>query len=387
MASAAVLMALTACEGIGAIDLSGVDFSAIAIPEPAPAPAPAAPAPIVVTPPPVNYGTLSGVTKDTSSVTATVDAIIAAQNACGGCAVSVNIEGNADARGTAAANKALSQTRADDTAAAVRKQLQARGVAGVELKAVGKGESGAVASVATCQNYPNSAQCVADRATQVTITAQPASVVVTQPVVTTPNICWTCFTLDTVPTVTEPPPPPPAPTAPPTTLGTDPTPTLDTPSLAVTAFSWAQQGSDQKIGVKLQSLTCNGGRTAPCGVPASGVARRGVAGPYVVSSSLSSFSLTAPTGYYAGSQYRVVSTPVGSDIQSTKYAVTRYYNATPAGQKFRTYASGSVTVEWRTWEWNGSSMVVTGTTRETVTANSPALLPVSFGVLGSNISR
>lgn len=394
-ASAAVLMSLTACDGFE-IDLSGIDLSGLAAlapaAEPAPAPPPAAPAPIVVTPPPVNYGTLSGVTNNTSSINATVDAIIAAQNACGGCAVSVDIEGNADARGTTADNAALSLVRARDTAALVRAELARRGeLGGVTLIPTGAGESNAQASVTACQQHPNSAQCVADRATQITITAQPPSVVVTQPVVvTTPDICWTCFvTPDPVPTVTEPPAPPapPAPTAPPTTLGTDPAPTFDTPSLAVTAFSWAQQGSDQKIGVKLQPLTCNGGTIAPCGVPTSGIARRGTAGPYIVSSSLSSFSLTAPTGYYAPTQYRVVSTPVGSDIQSTKYAVTRYYNATPSGQKFRTSASGTVTIEWRTWEWNGSSMVVTGTSQQTVAANSPALLPAAFGVLGSNISR
>jgi hypothetical protein len=67
--------------------------------------------------------------------------------------------------------------------------------------------------------------------------------------------------------------------------------------------------------------------------------------------------------------------------------VTRYYNATPAGQKFRTNASGTVTIEWRTWEWNGSSKIVTGTTQETIAMNSSLLLPVAFGVLGSNISR
>ena len=389
MASAAVLMSLTACDGIGAIDLSGVDFSAIAIPEPAPAPAPAAPAPIVVTPPPVKYDTLQSTSNNTANINATVDAIIAAQNACGGCAVSVDIEGNADARGTTAANKALSQQRADDTARLVKAELARRGeLGGVTLNPVGVGESGAVASVATCQNHPNSAQCVADRATQITIVAQPPNVVTyTPPPTPEVSICWTCFTPDPVPTVVEPPAPPAPVIVTPPPLSTDPTPTLDTPLLAVTAFSWAQQGSDQKIGVKVQPLTCNNGTLAPCGVPTSGIARRGTSGPHIVSSSLSSFSLTAPTGYYAGSQYRVVSTPVGSDIRNTQYAVTRYYNATPSGQKFRTNASGTVTVEWRTWEWNGSSMTVTGTSQQTVTANSSALLPAAFGVLGSNISR
>ena len=389
MASAAVLMSLTACDGIGAIDLSGVDFSAIAIPEPAPAPAPAAPAPIVVTPPPVKYDTLQSTSNNTTNINATVDAIIAAKNACGGCDVSVDVEGNADARGTAAANKQLSMERARDTKRLVDAELARRNVAGVTTNARGSGESGAVASVTTCQNYPNSAQCVADRATQITIVAQPPNVVTYIPPTadTTPSICWTCFTPEPVPTVIEPPAPPAPVIVTPPPLSTDPTPTLDTPLLAVTAFSWAQQGSDQKIGVKVQPLTCNGGTLAPCGEPTSGIARRGTSGPYIVSSSLSSFSLTAPTGYYNGSQYRVVSTPVGSDIRNTQYAVTRYYNATPSGQKFRTNASGTVTIEWRTWEWNGSSMTVTGTSQQTVTANSSLLLPAAFGVLGSNISR
>lgn len=392
MASAAVLMSLTACDGIGAIDLSGVDFSAIAIPEPppAPAPAPAAPAPIVVTPPPVKYDTLQSTSNNTANINATVDAIIAAQNACGGCEVSVDVEGNADARGTAAANKQLSLERARDTKRLVDAELARRGVVGVDTNARGSGESGAVASVATCQNHPNSAQCVADRATQITIVAQPPNVIIPTGDSTptpTPSICWTCFTPEPVPTIIVPPPPPAPVIVTPPPLSTDPTPTLDTPFLAVTAFSWAQQGSDQRIGVKMQPLTCNGGQAAPCGEPTSGPARRGVSGPHIVSSSLSSFSLTAPTGYYAGSQYRVLSTPVGSDVQSTKYAVTRYYNATPAGQKFRTNASGTVTIEWRTWEWNGSSKIVTGTTQETIAMNSSLLLPVAFGVLGSNISR
>lgn len=171
----------------------------------------------------------------------------------------------------------------------------------------------------------------------------------------------------------------------------DPKPTLDPVRGSATAFSYAQQNSDQSIKFALGALTCNNGQAAPCGVPTSGEMRTGTAGPYLVSSRLSSFVLNAPSGYRSPAQYRIITDPTGAALGSGATAKLRFYAATRSNAPYSYTATAEVTVQWNTWEWDGDSMYVTGSSTQTVPATltcTPAKTPTcSFGVLGSNVSR
>jgi hypothetical protein len=378
-ASAVVVFTLSACDGI---DFSGIDLSS-------PPPAPPPPAVVVTSPPIVasTYDTLKNNSNSPAAINSTVDAIIAARNACGGCAVDVDVEGHADARGTTADNRLLSQQRAQDTAKLIQAELNRRNVGGVALNPVGKGESNAKASVTACQNNPNSAQCVADRATVVKIetsyTPPPPPV--------------------TAPPVTAPPPPPPTapPTAPPATappatapprvstcleLGTCPADAKPTAAvtLAATASSFASQNSTYSMSFAPVSLKCNNGATAPCGVPTSGPMRTGTAGPYLVSAALSGFALTSPSGYTQPSAYKLLTTP-GSDATKAQKATAQFYRATRATQPYTYRASISAVLRYDEWSWDGSRMTVTRSYTEPHTGSVVCSRSTcTFGVLGSN---
>ena len=372
-ATAVVVFSLSACESI---DFSGIDLSS-------PPPAPPPPAVVVTSPPIVasTYDTLKNNSNSPTAINSTVDAIIAARNACGGCAVDVDVEGHADARGTTAANRLLSQERAQDTARLIQAELNRRNVGGVTLNPVGKGESGAVASVTACQNNPNSAQCVADRATVVKIetsyTTPPPPPPPTAPPVTAPP-------------VTAPPPPPPV-TVPPRVstcleLGTCPNDAKPTASvtLAATASSFASQNTTFSVNFAPVSLKCNNGATAPCGVPTSGPMRTGTAGPYLVSASLSGFSLTSPSGYSQPAAYKLLTTP-GSDATKAQKATAQFYRATRAAQPYTYRASVTAVLQYDVWRWDGSRMTVTSSYTEPHTGSVVCSRSTcTFGVLGSN---
>lgn len=252
----------------------------------------------------------------------------------------------------------------------------------------GLGEEGhIVPTAAGCTNTTaepskqDSANCLHDRRVDVFVTSVTEKCVGTCDSTTT-TTATTTITPDT--------------TLPPTCLDLgncpeDPKPTLDPVRGSATAFSYAQQNSDQSIKFALGGLTCNGGTPAPCGVPTSGEMRTGTAGPYLVSSRLSSFVLNAPSGYRSPAQYRIITDPTGSSLGSGATAKLRFYAATRAGAPYSYTATAEVTVQWDTWEWDGDSMYVTGSSTQTVPATltcTPAKTPTcSFGVLGSNVSR
>lgn len=171
----------------------------------------------------------------------------------------------------------------------------------------------------------------------------------------------------------------------------DPKPTLDPARGSATAFSYAQQNTDQSIRFTLGSLTCDNGQAAPCGVPTSGQMRTGTAGPYLISSRLSSFALSAPSGYRSPAQYRIITDPTDAPLSSSAAAKLRFYAATKAGAPYSYTATAEVTVQWQEWSWDGDSKTVTGTSTQTVPVTltcTPAKTPTcSFGVLGSNVSR
>ena len=166
-----------------------------------------------------------------------------------------------------------------------------------------------------------------------------------------------------------------------------PDPVVDTPKVIATSSAKAQQNIDQRI--KLQgSITCNNGQKAPCNTPESQTrASAGKAGPYVTSMIVDSFTLTPPSGYKTPKQYKIVSSPVGQDINPTpKYATMRFYAATRSGAPYSYTASVTVSYYMQSWVNNGSSIV--WGERDTV-KSVPATLsctPVSctFSVIGSN---
>jgi hypothetical protein len=371
-ALAVVVLTLSACIDSG--------FSAVDIATPPPAPAPPA---VVVTTPPITaarYDTLKSNSNSSASINATVDAIIAAQNACGGCQVDVDVEGHADARGTTAANKALSQERAQDTAKLIRAELNRRGVGGVDLNPVGKGESAAVASVTACQNNPNSAQCVADRATVVRIETS-----YTPPPPTSFENRETTTPPTAPPTI--PPPPTPAPRTY-TCLELNNCPADAKPSaqvtLAATASSFASQNTTYSVSFAPVSVKCNNGATAPCGVPTSGPMRTGTAGPYLVSATLSGFSLTAPSGYTQPGSYKLLTTPA-SDATKAQRATAKFYRATVSSKPYTYSANVSAVLRYDEWTWDGSRMTVTRSYTESAAGSvTCSRSTCSFGVLGSN---
>ena len=166
-----------------------------------------------------------------------------------------------------------------------------------------------------------------------------------------------------------------------------PDPVVDTPKVIATSAAKAQQNIDQRI--KLQgSITCNNGQKAPCNTPESQTrASAGKAGPYVTSMIVDSFTLTPPSGYKTPKQYKIVSSPVGQDINpNPKYATMRFYAATRSGAPYSYTASVTVSYYMQSWVNNGSSIV--WGERDPV-KSVPATLsctPVSctFSVIGSN---
>jgi hypothetical protein len=166
-----------------------------------------------------------------------------------------------------------------------------------------------------------------------------------------------------------------------------PDPVVDTPKVVATSAAKVQQNVDQRI--KLQgSITCNNGQKAPCNTPESQTrATAGKAGPYVTSMIVDSFTLTPPSGYKTPKQYKMVSSPVGQDINiNPKYATMRFYAATRSGAPYSYTASATVSYYMRSWVYNGSS-IVWGEPEAVKTV--PATLsctPVSctFSVIGSN---
>ena len=184
--------------------------------------------------------------------------------------------------------------------------------------------------------------------------------------------------------------------APPTCLQlgncpSDPKPVADPAGFTASGFAFAQQNADQLIKFKLGALTCNNGQQAPCGVPSSGEMRTGVSGPHLVSASVSSFNLNAPAGYTQPRDYRITSNPAGSSIGTGVSAKLRFYAATRTGAPYTYSATAAVTIEWHNWQWDGSTMTVTGKTTEQLPTTGLVCAPVktptcSFGVLGSNVN-
>ena len=167
----------------------------------------------------------------------------------------------------------------------------------------------------------------------------------------------------------------------------DATPTVGQLNTIATAFTWAQQGSDQPIRFAPATITCNGSQPAPCGVPSSGQMRTGVEGPYITSSTLSNFRITAPSGYNTPAEYRIIAQP-GSNANAQQTALLRFYNATPAGKSYSYTATLQATIRWDSWQWNGSTKTITSSSTEVINGTvtcTPA--SCSFGVLGSNTSR
>lgn len=363
-----VVLTVSACDGT---DFSGLDISS-------PTPAPPPPAVVFKSPAIVasTYDTLKSNSNSPEAIDATVDAIIAARNACGGCQVDVDVEGHADKRGTADDNLMLSQERAQDTAKLIRAELNRRGVGGVALNPVGLGESNAVASVSACQNNPNSAQCVSDRATVVKIgttytppptptptTTQAPTTTTTIPVPITTVVPNTCLDLGTCPT--------------------DAKPSAQV-TLSATASSFSQQNSTYTISFAPVTLKCNNGTAAPCGVPTSGPMRTGTAGPYLVSASLSGFVLTPPTGYTQPGSYKLLTTP-GSDASKTQKATAQFFRATLSTKPYTYKASVSAVLRYDEWSWDGTRMTVTRSYTEPHTGSVVCSRSTcTFGVLGSN---
>jgi hypothetical protein len=266
----------------------------------------------------------------------------------------------------------------------------------------GLGEDGHQANAQRCRDYPDINPCLRDRRVDVYVTSitescvgpcegcvgpcgfePPCEQTGTCPCTDLATCCVGdgCF-----------PPPPPPPTC--LELGNcpeDPKPTLDPARGSATAFSYAQQNTDQSIRFTLGGLTCDGGQAAPCGVPTSGQMRTGTAGPYLISSRLSSFALNAPSGYRSPAQYRIITDPTGASLSSSATAKLRFYAVTKAGAPYSYTATAEVTVQWQEWSWDGDSKTVTETSTQTVPVTltcTPAKTPTcSFGVLGSNISR
>lgn len=256
----------------------------------------------------------------------------------------------------------------------------------VSFDIVGLGEAGHLADAEECRATPNSSNCLHDRRVDVYVSSRTcvgcgdASAAYPYPGnYPTPDYPSPEVEITTPPTCLE--------------LGNclaDPKPTADPVSFGSSGFSYAQQNADQLIKFKLGSLTCDNGQQAPCGVPSSGQMRTGVSGPHLVSAKLSSFSLNAPSGYSQPRDYRITSNPTGSSIGAGVSAKMRFYSATRSGFPYTYSATATVTIEWRSWQWDGSTMTVTSKTTEDVPTSlvcAPVKTPsCSFGVLGSNVN-
>ena len=448
-AACMLVLGLTACDGAG-IDFGSVDFGSLfsGFEEPAP-PAVATTYYDITNTPFLNSARFKSSESDEASMVGSdVIAEIAANIAnvlTTAKKVTVRLEGHADMRcgeaiwrarhGRANPNNAtgtwcsprdaygvtpqgidIGWKRADTVQTVVVKKLRQShrtvDITAIEWSVAGLGEYGhIVPTAAGCTNTPaeprkqDSANCLHDRRVDVFLTSVTESCV--GPCEGCVGPCGfepPCEQTGTCPCTDpagccvgadcEPPPPPPPPTPTCLELGNcpnDPKPTLDPVRGSATAFSYAQQNTDQSIRFTLGGLTCDGGEAAPCGDPTSGEMRTGTAGPYLVSSRLSSFVLNAPSGYRSPAQYRIITDPTGASLGSGATAKLRFYAVTRAGAPYSYTATAAVTVQWNTWEWDGSSKTITGSSTETVPVTltcTPAKTPTcSFGVLGSNVSR
>lgn len=442
-----LVLGLTACDGVG-IDFGSVDFGSLfsGFEEPA-APTVATTYYDITNTPFKNSARFKSSESDEASMLGSDEIATIAANIANVLKtaekVTVRLEGHADMRcgeaiwrarhGRANPNNAtgtwcsprdaygvtpqgidIGWNRADTVRTVVIKKLRqshpAVDLTAIEWDRAGLGEYGhIVPTAAGCTNTPaeprkqDSANCLHDRRVDVFLTSETKSC--RGPCGTTPppprcedtGTC-PCEQTGTCP-CTDPetccvgacgPPPPPTCLE----LGNcpnDPKPTLDPVRGSATAFSYAQQNTDQSIRFALGGLTCDGGQAAPCGDPTSGQMRTGTAGPYLVSSRLSSFVLNAPSGYRSPAQYRIITDPTGASLGSGATAKLRFYAVTRAGAPYSYTATAAVTVQWNTWEWDGDSKTITGTSTETVPVTltcTPAKTPTcSFGVLGSNVSR
>ena len=408
LAGLALAFSLTACDGIS-IDFSGVDLSGLFLDFPAPS-TDTIEYYDVTTSPFVMAGTFSSM--DSGTVLSSKHVAIAASIAdlaSRSKSVSVNFEGHADMRCTEATwdringagdwctrspypqtaeGRRIGMARATTMYNLVWNEVwnnypAARGNWSGNL--YGPGEIGHWMTAAQCVANPESSGCRHDRRVEVYASSRTCAAVCDA----TPMGSDTDLGGDPDIPVT---PDVPVVTIPPTCLElgncpVDPTPTIGQLKTTATAFKWAQQGSDQPIRFAPSTITCNGAQTAPCGVPSSGEMRTGVAGPYITSSTLSNFRVTAPSGYGTPGQYRVISQP-GSNANAQQTALLRFYNATPAGKSYSYTASLQATVRWDAWQWNGSTMTVTSSSTQvvdgTVTCTPSGC---SFGVLGSNTAR
>jgi hypothetical protein len=413
LATLALSFSLTAC--IDAIDFSGIDFSGVDFSGLFDLPAPAPSTETIEyydisTTPYHGAGTFSSMDSDTvlGSKHVAIAANIA-EVAARSVSVSVNFEGHADMRCTEATwdrengagdwctrspypqtaqGRRIGMARATTMYNLVWNEVYynhpaARGKWSGAL--YGPGEIGHSMSAAQCRANPDSTGCRHDRRVDVYVSSRTCAAVCDA----TPTGSDTYLGGSDDAPVT---PDVPVVIIPPTCLElgncpVDPTPTIGQLKTTATAFTWAQQGSDQPIRFAPATITCNGSQTTVCGVPTSGEMRTGVAGPYITSSTLSNFRITPPSGYGTPAQYRIIAQP-GTNANVQQTALLRFYNATPAGKSYSYTASLQATVRWDSWQWNGSSMTVTSSSTQVVDGTvscTPA--SCSFGVLGSNTSR
>ena len=169
---------------------------------------------------------------------------------------------------------------------------------------------------------------------------------------------------------------------------------VDSAVLSANAFQNAQQVIGQTIRFNpITSLTCDGGKIAPCDTPptvASSSPRVGLgAGPYLTSVTISSFSLTPPTGHVSPTQYEVVTQPTGKSLATYQDAVLKFHQATTGATKYQYSAQATIVYQIRPWTLAaGSTVPVWGTPVSktmTVTLSAPNCHPTgcAFGVLGA----
>lgn len=410
LAGLALAFSLTACDGIS-IDFSGVDLSGLFLDFPAPAPSNETIEYYdTATTPYIGAGTFNSMDSGTViggqqySIAANIAEVVSRSTS-----VTVNFEGHADMRCTEATWDRINgsgdwctrspypqtaEGRRIGMARATAMRDLVRSILGSSYPATsgkwsynldGPGEIGHWMTAAQCNANPDSSGCRHDRRVDVYVSSRTCAGVCDAPNTNSNTDLGGSADAPVTPDV-------PVVTIPPTCLElgncpVDATPTVGQLNTTATAFTWAQQGADQPIRFAPSTITCNGAQTAPCGVPSSGEMRTGVAGPYITSSTLSNFRVTAPSGYGTPAQYRVISQP-GSNANAQQTALLRFYNATPAGKSYSYTATLQATVRWDSWQWNGSAMTVTSSSTQVVDGTvtcTPA--GCSFGVLGSNTSR
>ena len=246
-------------------------------------------------------------------------------------------------------NTTLSYNRAQTLETELRRRLTPLQRSRATFNLVANGERYAKAPLWQCASAPDGDACQGDRHADLVLTPTPPST--------------NCLTKGTCPT--------------------DPTPVPEA-SVTVSSTLYSQQNTTYRIAFAPVSLTCDSGQAAPCGVPTSGPARYGVSGPYLISATLSDFKLTAPSGYRANREYKLLTTP-GADATTSNAATMQFYKATKATAPYSYSASASVVLRFDKWTWNGSSKTTTGSYTTTLT---PAVTCPPAGcniaVLGSN---